>query len=104
MPTWLHFSCTSVFRASHGFDLLGVGYHHFKEADPVVDTPATNTRPCSPCPRGYTSLADPFFAPLTALICWALATTTSKKPILSSIHLQPIHARALHAHVATLLL
>src|SRR6266436_1373625 len=50
-------SCTSVFRASHGFDRLGVGYHQFKEADPVVDTPASNTLPCSPCPRGYTSLA-----------------------------------------------
>src|SRR5215469_3884700 len=44
------------------------------------------------------------FRPGTALICWALATTNSKKPILSSIHLHPIHARALHAHMATLLL
>jgi hypothetical protein len=50
-------SCTSVFRASHGFAMLGVGYHQCKEADPVVDTPASTTRPCSPCPRGYTALA-----------------------------------------------
>lgn len=49
-------SCTSVFRASHGFDMLGVGYHQFKEA------------------------------------------------FQTSIHLHPIHSRALHAHVATLLL
>src|SRR5215470_10096293 len=50
-------SCTSVFRASHGFAMLGVGYPQFKEADPVVDTPATTTLPCSPCPHGYTALA-----------------------------------------------
>ena len=59
---------------------------------------------CVPRPQSIRRPAHPFFAPLTALICWALATTNSKKPILSSIHLQPIHSRALHAHMATLLL
>jgi len=49
-------SCTIRFSPRHGFDMLGVGYHHFKEA------------------------------------------------FQTSIHLHPLHSRALHAHVATLLL
>jgi hypothetical protein len=31
-------------------------------------------------PQSIRRPAHPFFAPLTALICWALATTNSKKP------------------------
>ena len=59
---------------------------------------------CEPRPQSIRRPAPSVFRPGTALICWALAITTSKKPILSSIHLHPLHSRALHAHVATLLL
>src|SRR5260221_1130841 len=60
--------------------------------------------PCCNKSTIHSASCTSVFRPGTALICWALATTNSKKPILSSIHLHPIHSRALHAHVATLLL